>query len=190
MPAPAPYDITQPSAKVFISTSLSWRNQVAFVGRRQRENGFISPDARPICPRVRNDLDPPQDLFFRIRGGAHQIWGIGRFPAVPDQTVGNILRRHGRSPAPKRRQAISWKDFIRSHMEVLVGTDFFTGKVRSLRRALQQYVVHYHEERNHQGKENLILFPLKAEGARNRQTAVRCRERLGGLLKYYEREAA
>jgi hypothetical protein len=57
-------------------------------------------------------------------------------------------------------------------------------------RALQQYVVHYHGERNHQGKENLILFPLKAEGARNRQAAVRCRERLGGLLKYYEREAA
>ena len=38
-----------------------------------------------------------------------------------------------------------------------------------MRRALQQYVVHYHEERNHQGKENLILFPLQTEGARNRQ---------------------
>jgi transposase InsO family protein len=60
----------------------------------------------------------------------------------------------------------------------------------SLRRALQQYIVHYHEERNHQGKENLILFPLKREGARDRKTAVRCRERLGGLLKYYERKAA
>ena len=32
---------------------------------------------------------------------------------------------------------------------------------RSLRRALQQYVVHYHGERNHRGKENLILFPVK-----------------------------
>jgi hypothetical protein len=40
------------------------------------------------------------------------------------------------------------------------------------------------------GKENLILFPLKREGARDRKAAVRCRERLGGLLKYYEREAA
>jgi hypothetical protein len=46
------------------------------------------------------------------------------------------------------------------------------------------------EERNHQGKENLILFPLVTEGSRNRQATVRCRERLGGLLKYYEREAA
>ena len=48
----------------------------------------------------------------------------------------------------------------------------------------------FHEERNHQGKENLILFPLNREGARNRKAAVRCRERLGGPLKYYEREAA
>ena len=59
----------------------------------------------------------------------------------------------------------------------------------SLRRALQQYIVHYHEERNHQGKDNRILFPSQTQARRNRG-AVRCRERLGGLLKYYEREAA
>jgi putative transposase len=52
---------------------------------------------------------------------------------LSDQTVGNILRRHGFSPAPKRKQAISWKDFIRSHMEVLVGTDFFTVEVLTLK---------------------------------------------------------
>ena len=51
---------------------------------------------------------------------------------LSDQTVGNILRRHGLSPAPKRKQAISWKDFIRSHMEVLVETDFFTVEVLTL----------------------------------------------------------
>jgi putative transposase len=49
------------------------------------------------------------------------------------QTVGNILHRHGISPAPKRKQAISWNDFIRSHMEVLVGTDFFTVEVLTLK---------------------------------------------------------
>jgi len=53
---------------------------------------------------------------------------------LSDQTVGNILRRHGLSPAPKRKRAISWKDFIRSHMEVLVGTDFFTVEVLTLKR--------------------------------------------------------
>jgi hypothetical protein len=40
------------------------------------------------------------------------------------------------------------------------------------------------------GVEYRILFPLKREGARDSKAAVRCRERLGGLLKYYEREAA
>jgi len=46
-----------------------------------------------------------------------------------------------------------------------------------------------HEERSHQGKDNRILFPSRPEAGRN-MGAARCRERLGGLLKYYEREAA
>jgi putative transposase len=35
---------------------------------------------------------------------------------------------------------------------------------RPLRRALQQYLAHYHEERNHQGKQNRLLFPCRIEG--------------------------
>ena len=79
--------------------------------------------------------------------------------------------------------------WVRSVKEECLSRMILFGE-RSLRRALQLYVVHYHEERNHQGKENLILFPLQTEGARNRRAAMPCRERLGGLLKYYEREAA
>jgi hypothetical protein len=71
------------------------------------------------------------------------------------------------------------------NQELLLRNEYLGAEDRILR-----VVVHYHEERNHQGKENVILFPLKTEGARNRRAAVRCRERLGGLLKYYEREAA
>ena len=52
---------------------------------------------------------------------------------LSDQTVGNILRRHDIPPAPKRKQATSWKDFIRAHMAVLVATDFFTVEVLTLR---------------------------------------------------------
>ena len=59
----------------------------------------------------------------------------------------------------------------------------------SLRRALRHYQAHYHEERNHQGKDNVLLFPLPTQ-VRGKQEKMRCRERLGGLLKYYEREAA
>src|SRR5262249_43417906 len=52
---------------------------------------------------------------------------------LSDQTVGNILRRHGLSPAPKRKQTVSWKDFIRSHRDVLVGMDLFTAEVLTLK---------------------------------------------------------
>jgi len=45
---------------------------------------------------------------------------------VSDQTVGNVLRRHGIEPAPRRSQNTTWREFIESHMEVLAGIDFFT----------------------------------------------------------------
>ena len=52
---------------------------------------------------------------------------------VSDETVGNILRRHGIAPAPQRSQTTSWKDFISAHMDVLAGTDFFTVEVLTWR---------------------------------------------------------
>ena len=59
---------------------------------------------------------------------------------------------------------------------------------RSLRRALTEYVAHFHAERNHQGKGNVLLFPQ--DFAKRATGSIQCRERLGGLLRYYEREAA
>jgi hypothetical protein len=45
---------------------------------------------------------------------------------VSDRTVGNILRRHNIAPAPERSRTTNWKEFIRSHMEVLAEADFFS----------------------------------------------------------------
>jgi hypothetical protein len=59
----------------------------------------------------------------------------------------------------------------------------------SLRHVLNEYVDHYHQERNHQGKGNVLLFP-RSSPAGEHDSTIQCRERLGGLLKYYEREAA
>jgi putative transposase len=59
----------------------------------------------------------------------------------------------------------------------------------SLRKALTQFEQHYHEERNHQGKNNVLLFPAPAPREPDPQRAIRCRERLGGLLRYYSRAA-
>ena len=58
----------------------------------------------------------------------------------------------------------------------------------SLRRALNHYLPHYHEERNHQGKGNVLLFPSPRTS--HSANPAQCRERLGGLLRYYHREAA
>ena len=59
---------------------------------------------------------------------------------------------------------------------------------RSLRLALSEYVAHYHAERNHQGKDNVLLFPRDTQTRRG--GPVQCRERLGELLHYYHQEAA
>ena len=60
---------------------------------------------------------------------------------------------------------------------------------RSLQHALTEYVAHYHAERPHQGKGNVLLFPVPSQGSGG-DGPIQCQERLGGLLKYYHRQAA
>src|SRR5712692_3766716 len=251
-----------------------------------------------------------EDLVVRM-ARENRSWGYDRLVGalanlgytISDQTVGNILKRHGIPPAPERKTTTAWKEFIRTHMDVLVATDFFTAEVwtlgglvtyyvlffirlgtrevhvagmtphlneawmmqvarnltmeewgflspgqylihdrdgkyclafqqiidaagvkrvplpprspnlnayaerwvrsikeeclsrfilfgaASLRHALTQYVAHFHHERNHQGKGNVLLFPTVNQDA-ERAGPLQCRERLGGLLKYYTCEAA
>ena len=59
-----------------------------------------------------------------------------------------------------------------------------------LRRALNEFVAHYHEERNHQGKDNVLLFPSAKRPALSKDNAIGCKQRLGGMLKCYYRDAA
>ncbi len=59
---------------------------------------------------------------------------------------------------------------------------------KSLHNAVHQFLEHYHTERNRQGLEHKIINP----GKEVCQIAgkIECRERLGGLLRYYYRDAA
>jgi putative transposase len=238
-------------------------------------------------------------------------WGYDRIAGalqnlghrVSDQTVGNVLRRFGIAPAPKRSQQTNWADFIRAHMAVLAGMDFFTVEVltwrglstyyvlfflhletrrvtlagitqhpteewmvqmarnavdaidgallpvrfalhdrdskfcsafritlrsagirplslpprspdlnafaerwvrsikseclsklilfgeASLRRAVTQFIAHYHCERPHQGKGNQLLFPAPLPPVSRHPDRIHCHQRLGGLLKFYQRAA-
>jgi transposase InsO family protein len=283
-------------------TILGWNKRLIarkFDGSKKRRY--------PGRPRVEGELERLILQFAR----ENRSWGYDRIVGalenlgykVSDQSVGNILLRHGVPPAPEREKTTTWSEFIRSHMEVLAGADFFTTEVwtkrglvtyyvlfmiqtasrrvhvagitpypgeewmtqiarnvtmadvgflrpgqyllhdrdgkfcpafrqtvkavgvkplklpprspnlnsyaerwvrsvkdeclsklilfgeASLRRSLASYLDHYHGERNHQGKGNVILFPsLGEEGTF--EGPIRCRERLGGLLRYYHRKAA
>ncbi|HIA48440.1 MAG TPA: hypothetical protein EYN96_10845 [Candidatus Hydrogenedentes bacterium] len=63
---------------------------------------------------------------------------------------------------------------------------FFAEK--SLRRAVNEFTEHYHSERNHQGIGNEIITPGDEVGRKCGE--IQCNERLGGMLKYYYRDAA
>jgi putative transposase len=281
-------------------TILTWyRRLVAckFDGSRARRARGRPPIDRDV-----------EELIVRV-AEENRSWGYDRIVGalanlgheVSDQTVGNVLRRHGVPPAPERKHTTTWAAFIRAHLAVLAGTDFFTVEVftlrglvtyyvlffihlesrkvdiagitvhpneqwmqqmarnvtmegcgalrdcryllhdrdtkytasfraiiesghvktlplparspnlnayaerwvrsvkeeclskiilfgeRSLRRAMSEYVAHYHAERNHQGKSNALLFHQVTET--RREEPVQCRERLGGLLRYYHQDA-
>jgi putative transposase len=275
--------------------------------RRLIARKFDGSRHRPYPGRPR--VSPEVETLIVCMAKENGSWGYDRIAGalanlgqyVADQTVGNVLKRHGIPTAPKRSRSTDWKDFISAHMAVLAGTDFFTVEIltwrglatyyvlffihletrritlagitrhpteawitqmarnavddtygglrqcryvlhdrdtkfcpafdnvlasesihslklpprspnlnafaerwvrsvkqeclsrlilfgeRSLQRALTEYIAHYHSERNHQGKGNVLLF--SAPPAAKRCRTVACRERLGGLLRYYCRAA-
>ena len=59
---------------------------------------------------------------------------------------------------------------------------------RHLRMLVTEYLAHYHGERNHQGLDNRLIDGPPAN--QNAGGPVHCRQRLGGLLNFYYREAA
>ena len=262
----------------------------------------------PGRPRVGREVT---ELIVRM-ARENSGWGYDRIVGalsnlghvVSDQTVGNILRRYGIAPAPKRSQTTTWKQFLATHMAVLAGIDFFTVEVltwrglatyyvlfflhletrrvtlggitrhptetwmeqvarnaideasghlhhiryvlhdrdtkfcasfrttltsggvkcivlparspdlnafaerwvrsvkeeclsklilfgeHALRRAIAEFIQHYHSERNHQGKGNVLLFPSSNDTRSKGRARLQCRERLGGLLNYYFARAA
>src|SRR5499426_1820357 len=81
----------------------------------------------------------------------NRSWGYDRIVGalanlgytLSDQTVGNILKRHGIPPAPERKTTSTWKEFIRTHMDVLVATDFFTMEVWTWCGLVTYYVLFF-----------------------------------------------
>jgi transposase InsO family protein len=284
-------------------TILAWHRRLIakkFDGSKNRPAGKDSSTSDEIEELVLQLARENRSWGYRRIAGA--LSNLGH--EVSHQTVANVMKRHGIAPAPERGRMMSWREFIRSHMEVLAAVDFFTVEVwtvgglmtyyvltfmrvasrrvciagittspdrrwmeqmarnmsladvgflngcryllhdrdakfcaafvgileavgikaiklpprspnlnanlerwhrsvkeeclsklilfgeASLRQVLWQYVDHFHGERNHQGKGNVILFPMPADRIGESTGEIQTRERLGGLLKFYYRQAA
>jgi hypothetical protein len=109
-------------------TLLAWHRKLVarkFDGSQQRQ--------APGRPKIDPELEA---LVVRLAKG-NRSWGYDRIAgalhhvgyAISDQTVGNILKRHGISTAPERQKTTTWQESIRMHMDVPVATDFFTAEV-------------------------------------------------------------
>ncbi len=77
--------------------------------------------------------------------------------------------------------------FFRSLKAESLSRIIFFGE-KSLRRAVTSYLLHFHAERNHQGLDNQIIELGDEVGSIAGK--IECRERLGGMLRYYFRSAA
>lgn len=75
--------------------------------------------------------------------------------------------------------------FVRSIKEECLDRLVILGETH-LRRTLATFTDHYHRERNHQGLQDRLVTPPLAGPP---DGAIRCRPRLGGLLRYYYRAA-
>jgi putative transposase len=104
------------------------------------------------------------------------------FLAMIESVHVKTLRLPARSP---NLNAYSER-WVRSAKEECLSKLVLFGE-RSLRRVMREYVAQYHAERNHQGKSNVLLFPQVTKARCDK--GVKCRERLGGLLQYYHRDA-
>jgi len=123
-------------------TILAWHRKLVaqkFDGSQQRR-----PSGRP-------KIDQALEALIVRMAQDNRSWGYDRIVGaltnlgytVSDQTVGNILKRHGIAPAPERKATTTWKEFIRTHLDVLVATDFFTTEVWTLGGLVTYYVLFF-----------------------------------------------
>ena len=90
-----------------------------------------------------------------------------------------------RLPAKSPNLNAHLERFMRSLKSESLDRMIFFGE-NSSRHAVREYLSHYHAERNHQGLKNKLIDPGDEVG----QIAgkIECRERLGGMLRYYHRQ--
>jgi len=139
----------------------AWMNQIAR-NLTDCENGFLSGTHYLI-----HDRDP---LFTKAFEASLQTAGVC------------CVRLPSRSP---NLNAYAER-FVKSIKSECLAQVIPIGESH-LRRVVREYVDHYHDERNHQGIGNRLI--RGSIGPERKHGRIDCRERLGGLLRYYYRAA-
>jgi putative transposase len=133
------------------NTILAWNRKFA---DRQVDTSERHPSVGR--PRVGKEIE---NLVVRM-ARENRSWGYDRIQGalkhlgytISDQTVGHILKRHGILPAPERQKTVTWREFVRIHLDVLLATDFFNGEVWSgfgLMISSFLWFVHFLQRRTH-----------------------------------------
>ena len=161
---------------LFVIDLKTRRIQVAGISR--------SPDGPWMSQVARNLTDIESSFPKRTRYLIHD-----RDPLFTEQ-FRRILEDSGvrpvRLPAQSPNLNAYAERFVRSIKSEVLAQIIPIGE-RHLRRSVSEYVEHYHRERNHQGLGNELIEKSSQDSAN--KGAVECRDRLGGVLRYYRRAA-
>ena len=109
-------------------TLLAWHRRLVamkFDGSKGRSSVGRAPTAQAIEEMVLKFARENRSWGYRRIVGALSNLGL----EISHQTVANLLKRHGLLPAPDREKRTTWREFIRTHTEVLAAVDFFTAEV-------------------------------------------------------------
>ena len=145
----------------------------------------------------RPPIDPELEALIVSIAEANRSWGYDRIVGalkvlgykVSDQTVGNVLRRHGLPPSLGRKPKLSWAEFIARHEDTIVAADFFTAEVITPAGLICFYVLFPKAAAEDQPEPAASgSCPENASSEREIGSGeIVCQERLGGLLRYYTR---
>jgi transposase InsO family protein len=182
-------------ADFFTVEVLTWRDLVTYYvlfflhleTRRVIVAGITRhPTEAWMTQMARNAVDETSGCLRQYRYVLHDR------DAKFSKAFDDVLRSSGAEPLTLPARSPNLNAFaerwVRSVKEECLSKLLLFGE-SSLRCALNDFVSHFHSERNHQGKGNLLLFPAASHPQTTSGISIRCRERLGGLLRYYARAA-
>ena len=145
----------------------------------------MHPDEEWLVHVARNMTDA--EVGF-LRGKRYLLMDRdGKFSELFRRTLQAVGVKPVRLPPRSPNLNANIERFMRSLKEECLDRMIFFGE-KSLQAATVSYVDHFLREPNHQGMDNRLLIPGREVGEKAGE--VMCRERLGGLLRYYYRQAA